>query len=287
MDTVDTGTIEGSLNMENEKKRCTKCGELKPVECFYKRPKNTSGLDSWCRDCYAAAKRKRYWANPEKYRQESLAWHQKNPEKANKKNREWAKKNPDNRRKAIATYYQKNAKKLAKKTREYNKKNWDKKLEWGREWKRANPEKTKETWRRWREANLDEVRRRGNEREARKRAENPGYRIQTAIKAGIHKSLRGQKAGRKWELLVGYTNSELMAHLESLFLPGMTWENYGEWHIDHIKPISSFTITSAEDDGFMCCWALENLQPLWAIDNLKKGARLDRMADQGITKYGG
>lgn len=52
----------------------------------------------------------------------------------------------------------------------------------------------------------------------------------------------------------------------------MNWGNYGKWHIDHIKPICSFKINSYEDQAFKECWALQNLRPLWALDNLKKSA---------------
>jgi len=57
---------------------------------------------------------------------------------------------------------------------------------------------------------------------------------------------------------------------------GMTWEKYlkGEIHIDHIIPISLFNIISIKSKGFKKCWSLENLQPLWAKDNLKKKNKL-------------
>jgi hypothetical protein len=54
----------------------------------------------------------------------------------------------------------------------------------------------------------------------------------------------------------------------------MTWMNYGEWHIDHILPIDSFNFQSYEDYQFKECWSLENLQPLWAIDNIRKGNKI-------------
>jgi hypothetical protein len=88
-------------------------------------------------------------------------------------------------------------------------------------------------------------------------------------------ALRKKKAWRKWEDLVGYSVHELMAHLESKFQPGMTWENRGEWHVDHIRPRSSFSYETATDEGFLACWAMENLQPLWALDNLRKGSKYE------------
>lgn len=67
---------------------------------------------------------------------------------------------------------------------------------------------------------------------------------------------------------VGYTPLDLRKHLESLFLDGMTWDNYGEWHIDHIYPVSKCIEEGVTDPKVIN--ALGNLQPLWAIDNLTK-----------------
>jgi hypothetical protein len=55
----------------------------------------------------------------------------------------------------------------------------------------------------------------------------------------------------------------------------MTWDNYGEWHIDHIKPISSFTFETCDDEQFKECWSLENLQPMWGVENIKKGNKIN------------
>ena len=62
-----------------------------------------------------------------------------------------------------------------------------------------------------------------------------------------------------------------MDHLERQFLRGMTWDNYGEWHIDHIVPVTAFDLTNDED--LIACFALTNLRPLWAKDNRKKLAQ--------------
>ena len=73
-----------------------------------------------------------------------------------------------------------------------------------------------------------------------------------------------------WQKYVGYTVQELVKHIESKFEDWMSWDNYGKWHIDHIKPKSLFNYTSFFDEDFKKCWALSNLQPLEAIENIKK-----------------
>lgn len=102
---------------------------------------------------------------------------------------------------------------------------------------------------------------------------SPKLRLNQVLRTAIWKSLHGRKGDRQWENLVGYTLEDLMRHLESKFQSGMTWDTYGDWHIDHLRPKSSFVFTSPEDLQFRECWALSNLQPLWAHDNLSKGAK--------------
>ena len=98
--------------------------------------------------------------------------------------------------------------------------------------------------------------------------------------------LRGRLSNRLRELvkknagtfqLVGYSAEELRTHLERQFLKGMSWENMDRWHIDHIVPLSSFTITGPDDPELRRAWALPNLRPLWAKDNIRKGAKLEVM----------
>ena len=98
-------------------------------------------------------------------------------------------------------------------------------------------------------------------------------RIENTISAAIRKALLKAKGGQSWEFLVGYTTKTLIAHLESKFTDGMTWENYGKWHIDHKIPKSWFYYESPDDWQFKVCWSLWNLQPLWAADNIRKRNR--------------
>lgn len=107
----------------------------------------------------------------------------------------------------------------------------------------------------------------------KKYREDPQFRLSRSISGGMRRSLKKNKNNVHWEELVGYSVQDLSDHLASLFTEGMTFDNYGEWHIDHRIPISWFSFTSVEDSDFKACWALENLQPKWGPDNLKKGNR--------------
>ena len=83
------------------------------------------------------------------------------------------------------------------------------------------------------------------------------------------KSKNLRKNNKTFEI-IGCTPFELQKHLEEQFIDGMTWENYGQWHIDHIIPLSTANI---EEEIYKLCY-YTNLQPLWAIDNLKKGNKI-------------
>jgi hypothetical protein len=99
---------------------------------------------------------------------------------------------------------------------------------------------------------------------------DPRYAIYHRVKRNIHKHLRDGKASRNWAIALGWTMDQLKAHLERQFVRGMGWHNRGAWHIDHIRPASSFTFTCVDDPQFRECYALSNLRPLWGPDNMKK-----------------
>jgi hypothetical protein len=124
--------------------------------------------------------------------------------------------------------------------------------------------------------NKDKVRERMRKYEKNKRLENPVFRLSTSMKSNIRQSLLLGKDGRTWESLVGYTITDLIKHIERKFTNGMSWENYGKWHIDHIIPISAFHFQTYNDLDFKRCWSLSNLQPMWAKENIRKHAKISR-----------
>lgn len=96
-------------------------------------------------------------------------------------------------------------------------------------------------------------------------------KLSCCMSKAMRKALKGNKRGLHWQNLVTYNIDDLKQHLENLFRSGMSWNNYGEWHIDHKIPVSNFEFISFKDKEFQECWALENLQPLWAMENFSKG----------------
>ena len=144
-----------------------------------------------------------------------------------------------------------------------------------KEWRKGKEKQLKEYSQKWNKENREHVNEYKRNYERKRRAEDPKYRLAARTRTAVWTCLKERDVAkyRSTFQLLGYTIEELMAHLEKQFTEGMTWENYGEWHVDHIRPMSSFKFESPEDSEFKECWKLENLQPLWWPDNLSKGSR--------------
>lgn len=91
--------------------------------------------------------------------------------------------------------------------------------------------------------------------------------------------LRSGKNGKTTQQILGYSLEELRQHLERQFVDGMSWEAFkrGEIHIDHIIPVCEFDVKEVGDAEFAACWALSNLRPMWAADNLKKNRKVESL----------
>jgi len=151
-----------------------------------------------------------------------------------------------------------------------------KRSEYHKEWSKENKEHRKEYYRQWNKDNREHVNEYKRNYERNRRANDPKYRLAARTRTAVYTCLKEANVAKyrsTFELL-GYGIEELMEHLEKQFTEGMTWDNYGEWHVDHIVPMSSFEFESTECEGFKECWLLTNLQPLWGEDNLIKGVKL-------------
>lgn len=104
------------------------------------------------------------------------------------------------------------------------------------------------------------------------------FRLKHNLSARVRNALRRKRLGLNKTAptitLIGCNIGELVAHLEERFTPDMSWENYGHyWHMDHIIPLSAFDLK--QTDQVLIAFHFTNLQPLLAVENIRKGARLD------------
>ena len=166
----------------------------------------------------------------------------------------WRKEKPEKVKKVNTTYYLNNSQKVK---------------EDGANWKKNNPDRTKFTNDIWRKSNPDKSKAYRQKSFAKQKATKHHRTPKEKLRRAVSRAFKrvSQKKYTNTEAILGCSYEEAVQRIESLFSEGMTWDNYGRdgWHIDHIRPLSSFT-----DEDLHLANRIENLQPLWAEDNLKK-----------------
>ena len=143
-------------------------------------------------------------------------------------------------------------------------------------WYEQNKEHRKEYLKEYREKNVDKIRETKRNYEKTRKSNDPLYKLISNFRTAIYQVLKEnnvKKNGHYFDILK-YTPQQLIEHLEKQFSGEMTWDNYGLWHVDHKHPISLYNIKEIGDDEFLKCWSLDNLQPIWGIDNIKKSNKL-------------
>lgn len=231
---------ERERNLEKEikiggNKICRICGENKNIDQFHIKRGTPDGHRSECKECIKLLLNK-YKDDPN----------------FKDKQKEYDKKR-----------YKENKESILNQKKEYHKENKDSILKKKKEYRkdRGGSEKFKI----WREKNLDVMSR----HQANYRKKYPHIVAWRSVLYSTLKRLGTKKESHTIDML-GYSALQLKEHLEKRFSPGMTWKNHGEWHIDHIRPVSKFS--NIDDIKIVC--ALENLQPLWAFDNLSKNNKI-------------
>lgn len=258
---------------------CTNCGESKPETAVFFPPHKQcrGGLNTCCRACRKAQMAKWRERNRDSIRVEHKAWRDSHPARLlayrsapeAKKRRVEASKARYEAEKAAGLFkaVNKSAKRKAYEkaySAFYYEKNKDRALARSKE----RAEKKREEIRAHLRARYRFLRDAGDHRALRSR-------LSRAVRRCLASEVSGGKQRQSCFKLLGYTSKELLDHLVSGFTEGMTVELLlkGAIHIDHIRPISSFSIAGVHCPEFKACWALKNLQPLWAIDNIRKGAK--------------
>ena len=164
--------------------------------------------------------------------------------------------------------YRENRKDIIQKTKKkYYIKNKKKIYDYHIKWKNDNPEYFKEYMSSYFKKEVN--RNRKNKREYNRRRSDINYRISCNLRKRLYNAVkRNTKSGSAVNDL-GCSIEFLKVYLENMFTEGMSWDNYGKWHIDHIYPLSKVDLTKRDELLKVCHYT--NLQPLWAKDNIKKG----------------
>jgi len=150
-------------------------------------------------------------------------------------------------------------------TKNWYKNNTEKKLKQSGKWAVDNRERMNQLCKNHRENNKASYKQRYLEK-----MKDPVFRLHKSISSQIYSCLKGKKNSKSTEKILGYKIIDLLVHLEKQFLEGMTWDNYGKWHVDHITPLASFDFVDVQDPEIRYAWSMANLRPLWAADNIKK-----------------
>jgi len=194
--------------------------------------------------------------NKEKTSEYNREYYLKNKEKW----KEYRLKNKEQRKE----YRLKNKERLNEYGKEYRLKNKEKVNEYNREYRLKNKEK-------WKEHHYKEKR---NEYCRNRRKTDIGFRILNNLRTRTWYAVKGEVKSNTTIKLLGCNISYFKIYIESLFKPWMTWENYGtKWSIDHIIPCAAFDLNIPEQQ--QKCFHYSNLQPLDAIENIKKGSMYD------------
>lgn len=162
---------------------------------------------------------------------------------------------------------------IAEKARAYNKQyrqqNKDKLAQQRLEWKKRNQEKVRLSQRMYTQQHRTKI----NKKRRQRSKTDPVFVLVNRLRTRLSKIMKRlqQSKPANTQYLLGADWQTVLQYIESLFLPGMTWDNRHLWHIDHIKPIASFNHT--EDGWAAAAFHYTNLQPLWAKDNMTKGAK--------------
>lgn len=175
-------------------------------------------------------------------------------------------------------YYQKNKKVLRDNNRRWLQNNSERQKTLTKTWRQTNKEHVQKYDKKY--AKLHKVKRSAYMRKyiniynIQRRKRDPLFKLLCLLRTRLWKAVKN-KESKKYKStieLTGCTVKDLKAHLEKQFQSGMSWKNYGKWHIDHIKPCISFDLVKEEEQRK--CFHYSNLQPLWAFDNTSKGAKL-------------
>jgi hypothetical protein len=260
---------------------CSKCKVNKGLDNFHKSKKGKFGKSSICKECTRVIAKKtrenKVYTEEEKLlrKEYNKEYHKRNRAALIVKMKKYKEINKDamvsyreaNKSRTQA-YYQANKEKIADIKRIYNKKNFKEISKKKKVYRSENKEKLRAASKIWRDKNKYSI----NKNYRDRRNSDPLFKMTCNIRSRTSESfhLSGLKKTSATKDMLGCSFEFMRDHLAAQFTEGMTLENYGDWHIDHITPLSS----AKNEKELISLAHYTNLQPLWAEDNLKKGDKI-------------
>jgi hypothetical protein len=261
-------------------KICKKCSINKDLSNFSKCKSNKDGLNNWCKDCNKIYLKNHYLKNKDLYSNRSKENYKLNSEKVKEKSKNWRIENKEYTKEYFKKYYLENKDILSEYKKEHYSNNKDKYLSKSKKQREDKPEEYSEYLKRWRfenpEYNKNYLKKWFEDNPEKRRTYFENFKTSKphiiAWRRVLQNTLSriGAKKSNSTIEMLGYSANDLKTHLENLFMENMSWENYGEWHIDHKIPVSKFD----KETPMNIVNGLDNLQPLWAFDNLSKGNKI-------------
>lgn len=237
--------------MNESIKVCKTCQQSKPLDSFKKEPRCKEGYTPHCKKCLNKQKKEYRYKNHLHYLE------------LEKQRRE----TPHSKQK-LAEWWEKHREEQAEKAKLRYRNNPHPYLRRSKEQKLRDPEGYKAYLKKWQRENLEWA----NRYYHTVKKLSITWRLTNTLRGSLRKVLRGQRKTSSVLIYLGCSMEFFRGYLESKFTDGMSWENYGKWHIDHIIPSISFDMTKESDRHK--CFHYTNLQPLWASDNCSKQDKL-------------
>jgi len=225
------------------------------------------------------------YKDKERIKQYKKEWYLKNKERIKQYKKEWRLNNREKIIQQKKEHYLKNKKHYNQYAKEWRLKNKEKIKQWRlnnrekiiqqkKEHYLKNKKRYNQYAKKWRLKNKKHIREYYNKYDRKRLKTDSNYKLVKLIRNRIKSVLKGIYKSKSTIKLLGCSVEECWQHLESKFQPGMTRENHGLWHVDHIIPCAAFDLKCPVQQ--LACFHYTNLQPLWAIDNIKKGAKYDK-----------
>ena len=262
-------------------KLCKKCNTTKEFLEFSKKKSNKDGLNNWCKECNKEYLKNYYLKNKELYSDRSKEYYELNSNTIKENSKKWRESNIEYTKEYHKKYYSENKEELLEYKKDHYLNNKDMYLDNSKKWKEENKEFYLKCLKQWRgenkEYSKDYLKKWFNDNPDKRKEYYENLRLnnphiiawRTVLKNAIQR-INTKKSNSTIEML-GYSSNDLKIHMELLFLDGMSWENWGEWHIDHKIPVSKFD----KETPMTIVNNLNNLQPLWALDNLSKSNKIE------------